>query len=237
MDMKRLEISRLMDEYQDNEFFPEGGGIADTQVVKGRVLTLVAPAKKRRSLPLTKVLIAAALAVGCVLCIAAGLPQTVSHLISGDFLIFQTDPNNYLLQIDLRAAESDPLILENGRLWLVLDGERTDITDRIDEATPYIIEDTDPDTGLKNYLILGGTPEDFGWQWWAEIPQGGYVGGGENTYDLYYMVDGEQVDINDWRASVSYNGDGPIPTDLLPEEITVNKPWWEKGYAQVGIWD
>ena len=171
-----------------------------------------------------------------MLCVAAGLPQTVSHLIGGDFLIFQTDPNNYL-QIDLRAAESDPLILENGRLWLVLDGERTDITDLIDSETPYIIKDTDPDTGLKNYLVLGGTPEDFGWQWWAETPQGGIVGGGENTYDLYYMVDGERVDFNDWLASSSYHGDEPIPSELLPEMVTVNKPWFEKGSAQVGIWD
>ena len=62
--MKRLEISRLMDEYTDTEFFPAGGSAADTQAVHERVLAQAAPAKKKRMPPLTKVLIAAALAVG-----------------------------------------------------------------------------------------------------------------------------------------------------------------------------
>ena len=48
MNMKRLEISRLMDEYQDNEFFPEEGSSAGTQAVKDRVLAQARPGKKRR---------------------------------------------------------------------------------------------------------------------------------------------------------------------------------------------
>ena len=32
--MKRLRISELMDEYVDNEFFPQGGRTADVQAVK-----------------------------------------------------------------------------------------------------------------------------------------------------------------------------------------------------------
>ena len=58
--MKRLEISRLMDEYEDNEFFPQGGETADLQAVKARVLAQAAPAKQRRML-LKMTLLAAAL--------------------------------------------------------------------------------------------------------------------------------------------------------------------------------
>lgn len=72
--MKRLEISRLMDEYEDNEFFPQGGETADLQAVKARVLAQAEPAKKRPRPHLKTVLIAAALAAVGVLCVAAGLP-------------------------------------------------------------------------------------------------------------------------------------------------------------------
>ena len=77
--MKRLEVSKLMDDYVDDEFFPEGGETADVQAVKDRVLAQAAPAKRRRA-PLKMVLLAAALAAGAVLCIAASLPTTVFHL-------------------------------------------------------------------------------------------------------------------------------------------------------------
>ena len=35
--MKRLEISRLMDEYVDTEFFPEGGGTAHREIGRAHV--------------------------------------------------------------------------------------------------------------------------------------------------------------------------------------------------------
>lgn len=62
--MKKLEISRLMDEYTDTEVFPEGGNAVDVQAVKDRVLARAVPAKKRRAPHWKTTLIAAALAVG-----------------------------------------------------------------------------------------------------------------------------------------------------------------------------
>ena len=63
--MKRLEISKLMDEYEDNEFFPEGGSTADVEAVKNMVLAKVAPAEKKRRMPrFAQVMLAAALAMG-----------------------------------------------------------------------------------------------------------------------------------------------------------------------------
>lgn len=60
--MRRFEISRLMDEYEDNEFFPQGGETADLQAVKARVLAQAAPAGRRRMPRKKKLLLAAALA-------------------------------------------------------------------------------------------------------------------------------------------------------------------------------
>ena len=74
MDMKRLEISKLMDEYTDTEFFPTGGSTADLEAVKGRVLAQAAPAKRRRR-PLKMALLAAAIAGGSWLLVRAGAAE------------------------------------------------------------------------------------------------------------------------------------------------------------------
>lgn len=224
--MKKLEISRLMDEYQDNEFFPEGGTTADTQAVKELVLAKAAPAKKRRP-RLVQVLVAAALAVGCMLMAAAAdFPMKAYQLFTGGTLWADVDMDH--IYSDLRDAfPEDPLILENGRLWLNLNGERTDITDRIDEETPYVIDATNPETGLKSVLILGGTPEDFGWKLWAELPNdGGYSGGGYNFCTDYVVIDGvtyEETDENEYDEYDSWE--------------CVRKPWCIKGEKMTTVFD
>lgn len=235
--MKRLEISKLMDEYQDNEFFPEGEAAADVQAVKNRVLAQAAPGKRRRS-PLKMALLAAVLTVGCALCIAAAGPLThLYRMVSGDSVLIQTDPTGqYYLRISW-ADINTPIVLEDGRLWLLLEDQRTDVTDLIDEDTPYIVEGEDPDSGLKNYLIVGGTPEDYGWQIWMEMPLGGYNGGGYNTFTAYYDVDGVLVGYGEWNAE-NHSTDGePLPSELVPDMVFINKPWYDAADAQLGLWD
>ncbi len=235
--MKRLEVSKLMDEYVDDEFFPEGGETADVQAVKDRVLAQAAPAKRRKT-PLKMVLLAAALGVAGLLCIAAAGPLTqLYHMVSGDSMLIQTDPTGqYYLHISWQDT-STPIVLEDGRLWLVVGDERTDVTDLIDENTPYIVEGEDPDSGLKNYLIVGGTPEDYGWQIWMEMPLGGYSGGGWNTYTTYYDVDGKLIEYHVWNAE-NHSMDGePLSSELVPDTVVVNKPWYDAADAQLGLWD
>lgn len=235
--MKRLEVSKLMDEYVDDEFFPEGGETADVQAVKDRVLAQAAPAKRRRA-PLKMVLLAAALGVAGLLCIAAAGPLTqLYHMVSGDSMLIQTDPTGqYYLHISWQDT-STPIVLEDGRLWLVVGDERTDVTDLIDENTPYIVEGEGPDSGLKNYLIVGGTPEDYGWQIWMEMPLGGYSGGGWNTYTTYYDVDGKLIEYHVWNAE-NHSMDGePLSSELVPDTVVVNKPWYDAADAQLGLWD
>lgn len=235
--MKRLEVSKLMDEYVDDEFFPEGGETADVQAVKDRVLAQAAPAKRRKT-PLKMVLLAAALGVAGLLCIAAAGPLTqLYHMVSGDSMLIQTDPTGqYYLHISWQDT-STPIVLEDGRLWLVVGDERTDVTDLIDENTPYIVEGEDPNSGLKNYLIVGGTPEDYGWQIWMEMPLGGYSGGGWNTYTTYYDVDGKLIEYHVWNAE-NHSMDGePLSSELVPDTVVVNKPWYDAADAQLGLWD
>ena len=232
MEMKQLEISRLMDEYTDTEFFPEGGSVADPEMVKERVLTQAVPAKKRRMPPPTKVLIAAALAAGCLLCIAAGLPQNTFQLFTGGTLwadVNMRGPNRHVYADLSNAFPEDPLVLEDGRLWLVLNGKRTDITDRIDEETPYIIEYLDPETNLMSSLILGGVPEDFGWYLEQELPNGGgYSGYGHNYHTIYVLMDSGEIRL--WSEELGHE-----ENDEWKYYDWFDKPWYANGYDQMTV--
>ena len=119
--------------------------------------------QKRRMPKAGKLILAAALAVGCVLSIAAGLPAQVYNFMSGGTMV-NVPGSNYS---EFTMPAGSPLTLENGRIWLTANGEKLDITDKMDENTPYIQEHTDPATGNKGYFVAGGTPERFGW---AEFP-------------------------------------------------------------------
>lgn len=226
--MKRLEISRLMDEYTDTEFFPEGGSAADPQAVKARVLAQAAPAKKRRMPPLKAALLAAALAVGSVLMIAAAVGGPVVRYLSG-----ATYENGIF---DGKDAVP-PMVVEDGRVWFIGDGQHTDITDLIDADTPYLYTYTDPETKAVTYTAVGGTVEDLGWfeyaLWNNDYGDAGCVG--ENYYTQYDIIDG-----------VPYSSD-----ELTPEQEAylhslgewlidiVYRPWALSAAQQFGIeyWD
>ncbi|MCH5200362.1 MAG: hypothetical protein J1F60_05315, partial [Oscillospiraceae bacterium] len=55
---KELDITKIMDDYTDNEFFVEGEQAVDTEKAVGELLAQVRP--KKRMKPIFKVLIAAA---------------------------------------------------------------------------------------------------------------------------------------------------------------------------------
>ena len=115
---------------------------------------------KRKHFPVRAMVLAAALAVGCVLSIAAGLPAQVYNFMSGG--TFTTEPGMGQILIP-EGEESVPIKEEDGRLWFVAGGQKLDITDKVDESTPYIYEHTDAATGQKGYVVAGGTVDDFGW--------------------------------------------------------------------------
>ena len=233
--MKRLRISKLMDEYTDTEFFPTGGSAVSSEAVKARVLAQAVTAGKRRRPSLKTVLLAAALAAGCLLSVAAGLPVKVYQLVSGGSMVVQTDGAGWYYTYISLENES-PVVLEDGRLWLVLpNGERTDITDLIDAETPCIVEGEDPETGLNNYLVVGGTPEDYGLAVYQKMPSGGYNYTGWNNCTVCCVIDGELIAYDDWLASVSLSIGDPIPIELIPEITYVKKTWQLNAEAQLGI--
>ena len=119
--------------------------------------------QKRRMPKASMIILAAALAVGCLLSIAAAanLPARVYNFVTGGQISVIPGGNSSAAMVagDLIA----PVRAEDGRLWFEADGQRVDITDKINEETPYIYERTDPGTGEKGYVIAGGTAENLGW--------------------------------------------------------------------------
>lgn len=55
-----------------------------------------------------------------------------------------------------------PAKVVNGKLIFTLDGSSLDITDLCSETEYYRYDSTDPD-GYRHTLIIGGTPEDWGY--------------------------------------------------------------------------
>ncbi len=68
--------------------------------------------------------------------------------------------------------------LEEGRLWFLVEGQRLDITDQVDEKTPYVWTRWERNGDL-HYVLVGGTPEDYGWAEGIKFANG--EGGGTGT--------------------------------------------------------
>ena len=182
--------------------------------------------QKRRMPAVAKIALVAALAVGCVLSIAAGLPAQVYNLMSGGQLV--VEPGS--ASITFNDDEAAPLTIEDGRLWFTADGEKVDITGKVDENTPYIYERTDPATGNKGYVIVGGTIDDHGWAEIFMTEDGTCAVMGENFSTSIVAIAGENVtwtELTEAQLDMLNEGSGTI--------TSVNHPWLDKAIEQLGL--
>lgn len=170
--------------------------------------------RRRRRLPVKVLVLAAALAIGCALSIAAGLPAQIYGLVSGGSVTVAQKPDGGT-EVSITSGEDALVVLEDGRLWFTADGQKLDITDLIDEDTPYIYERTDPVSNLKGYVIAGGRPEVLGFGW-AEYFPTGYNGewnwsGWNCTKSLITLDDGTQffqddLEPDEWNRLIEDEG-------------------------------
>ena len=186
--------------------------------------------QKRRMPKAGKLILAAALAVGCVLSIAAGLPAQVYNFVTGGSVV--VEPGGAEVNFNLTGDEEvSPVIVENGRLMLEADGQKLDITDKVDENTPYVQERTDPATGNKGYLVVGGTVEDFGWAEFFLTEDGTCSMMGDNAWDYMVPVDGKDIPLGqlteDQIDALNKSDDNLMRT--------VNRPWLDKAIAQLDL--
>lgn len=220
----KLEVSKLMDHYTDTEFCPKERYDVSADAVQTRVMAQAAAHRKKRWA--AKLALTAAAAAACVGMIAAGLPAQVYHMVTGGILSSAPDSDHIDLELPSADTEGSPVSLEEGRLYLTLDGQRTDITDLIDENTPYIRTRTDPDTGAVGHIIVGGTPEDYGYAEFVQTDDGSQVILGWNY--------GNQIlDVNPGSAGPSEpQGDEQYAAGSYR---FIEKPWFSAAKAQLNI--
>lgn len=186
--------------------------------------------QKRRKPSVKALVLAAALAVGCVLSIAAGLPAQVYNFLAGGQVVVQPDGASVDFAL-MGDEETGPVTVENGRLMFNADGQKLDITDKVDESTPYVYEHTDPATGNKGYVVVGGTVDNYGWAEFFLTEDGTCSMMGDNAWDNMVPVDGKDIPLGQLTED---------QIDALNESDdnlmkTVNRPWLDKAITQLGL--
>ena len=201
MAMKQLEISRLMDEYMDNEFFPEGGSAVDVETVKDMVLAKAGPVeKKRRVSPRKRVPLAAAMAAAMVILMGAGV--AVISVVSPSGI--EVTLNEGCEHIDYTQHNDNWLAVEDGRFYLDFGGSRIEITGKFDADTPYIHTAKEP-SGITFHYVVGGTPENYGYTEFQIVP--GYSQGEVSPHNAFVRFNAKGKPLLD-RNELLWGGDG-----------------------------
>lgn len=234
--MSKYDIYELMGEYADEEFAPERDNSADVKAVRKRVGEQVK--MPRRHIKLKAALaVAAVTAIACTGAAISATPNDgittmyVSMLTRDIKLIFEQNEYHNGLSIDYgdRADIKYPLEVRDGRLWFVADGQNFDITDMIDMETPYIYKTVNPDTGLADWLIVGGTPEYFGFYEFMKYGEGKDYGDCDCGKEFCWHCT-EVLDCNDNNWIDIYTIDGvDIPAYKMTEEE--REQAWEMSMA------
>lgn len=214
MSLKKLEISRLMDAYTDETYEPKEEAFVNQERIKEAVLGTV----KKKRYTVRKVVVLAAALAACLALVGFTWGEQIIQLMSGgQVIIGQTGIGGgygTVTMSDGYDEQGNPTViaLEEGRLWFVADGQRLDVTDQVDDETPYVHTAVDEQCNL-HYWIVGGTPEDYGWFEGVTLPDGSGGGGGvpHSRTDLtqaekleepeWYLTGKEQVE-DLWRAEV-----------------------------------
>lgn len=201
MNLKRIDLFQLMNAFQDEEFEPEEECFVDRNKVKETVLAQVRQ-KKRKG---RKVLVLAAALAACLALAGWSCGEQIYQFFSGGWVsIGGADDGPTIAMSNGLDENGEPTIisLENGRLWFVADGQRVDVTSQVNENTPYVWTQWEKNGGL-HYIIVGGTPEDYGWFEGIELP--GDSGGGSGMLHSREDIPWEEfVQDPDWyRAGLS----------------------------------
>lgn len=169
--MSKYNIYELMGEYSDEEFAPAIDNSVDIENVRKHVKEKIK--KPHRHIKLKTAFIAAAVAAAAVVCTGVAIATysnhvtlTVDMLAKKDVMVnygYSDDGGSYR-ETDYGKNEEyiSPLELRDGRLRFVADGQDFDVTDMIDMETAYIYKTVNPDTGLADWIVVGGTPECYG---------------------------------------------------------------------------
>lgn len=179
--LKKLEIAHMLDAYEEEEFVLEEENLVDPQRIRAAVMGRVRRGRTRR------VLLTAAVLAACLGLVGWTYGERVIQLLNGGQVTIGAGYGTVQMS-DGYDEQSNPVILslEQDRLWLVARGQRLDVTDQVDEKTPYVDTWWDEEDTL-HYVIVGGTTEDYGWFEGIKLADGSGGGAGvphSRTEDL-----------------------------------------------------
>lgn len=131
-----------------------------------------------------------------------------------------TGPIDVLVMVENNDAA--PAETRDGRLYFTANAENIDITDLCseEESYVYVLQDN---TGIWHYFIIGGTPDDWGYQIFVRDP--------ENDFDGWVFGGGAGIVTasSDWKIREwVYDGKEkighpwPLVDNTLPENLVEN---------------
>lgn len=137
----------------------------------------------------------------------------------------------------------------NGRI-IYLGGGEQDVTDLMDESTPYITSYVNPDTGLTHYVAMGGIPESrkFGYAEMVKINMHWYIiGYNTNKYNIgsvYKLDDDGNLVLSDearFEKDEMYgkpvtNGTQYRHEFLIQSSLHEYSEWMRKAFEELGVY-
>ena len=109
----------------------------------------------------------------CYAATGKSLVHTIIVMADGSNVEISEDDNSVTFTIE-KTGDLSYTTVENGRLYLNLNDEKTDITDQCSD-TDYFRKDYTDSEGNKHVLIAGGTVESYGWAEYIFNSEGKYI--------------------------------------------------------------
>ena len=182
-------------------------------------------AKPRRPIRIlvTAAVVAAALTAGALA--ASGVLSRIPLLTGGQIEVSYgtgEDGSSYGRISKSTGEESCPVEIRDGVVWFTTEtGEELDITGQFSETEPYVYSYTDS-VGARHDVVVGGTPENYGYFEYAYSEDGSF-GGGAGVYpDGDYSALHPPVWLAAYRQAnglPSPSGDEPVEEDAGGELI------------------
>ena len=190
---------------------------------KSEVTAMTAKPRRPIRILITAAVVAAALTAGALA--ASGVLSRIPLLTGGQIEVSygtREDGSSYGRISKSTGEESCPVEIRDGVVWFTTEtGEEVDITGQFSETEPYVYSYTDS-VGARHDVVVGGTPENYGYFEYAYSEDGSF-GGGAGVYpDGDYSALHPPVWLAAYRQAnglPSPSGDEPVEEDAGGELI------------------
>ena len=149
---------------------------------KSEVTAMTAKPRRPIRILVTAAAVTAALTVGALA--ASGVLSRIPLLTGGQIEVaYGTRPDGSGYASISRSTDSEtcPVEVRDGAVWFTTEtGEALDITGQFSETEPYVYSYTDS-VGARHDVVVGGTPENYGYFEYAYSEDGSF-GGGTGVY-------------------------------------------------------